>query len=268
MSERKRFSGKSVALTGAAAGMGKEIILSFLREGASAVGLDLDEEGLVRLKEEFEAGQRAGEYPEESRLLILQGDVSRQASDEALINLAVSAFGKLDILVNNAGIAGHSETVTEVTNEQWDRVIQVDLYGPMYAIRAAVKQMLRQESGGSIVTTASVAGLDGCRACVQYTAAKHGLIGLCRHTAYTYMHQGIRSNVVCPGIIDTGLLADGMSNESPLGKERISSGIDQSILPGQPADVAAMVLYLSSEEARYINGASIVVDGGLTSCGR
>ena len=256
MAEKRRFLGKSVVITGAAAGMGKAITKAFRDEGADIVAVDLNEEGLARL-------EREPDPDAEGRLLTLAGDISLQKTNEDMIDLAVNSFGKIDVLVNNAGIAGHSEPVTELTNEDWDRVMRVNLYGPMYAIRRAVTEMIGQENGGSIVTIASVAGLRGCTSSVQYTAAKHGLIGLCEHTAFAYMHQGIRCNIVCPGAIHTGMSST-RNSESPFGRQRIMAGLDDQMVYGEPTDIASAVLYLASDEAGFINGAKLVVDGGMT----
>jgi len=258
----RTFDGKSVALTGAAAGMGKQITLDFLLTGATVIGLDINEEAISKYKKELVEG-----YGSElaDRFIPLIGDVSTQEANDRLIERAVDATGKIDILVNNAGIAGKSEPVTETTNEDWDRIIAVDLTGPMYAIRAAVNRMLKQESGGNIVTIASVAGLKSGRSSVAYTVAKHGLIGLCEHTAWAYMHKGIRSNIVCPGAIKTSM-SGGFATESEFGRSRILAALDPQIVMGETKDISRTVLFLASDEAKFINGASIVVDGGL-ACG-
>lgn len=260
MSERNRFQKKSVVVTGAAAGMGKAITKSFVQEGAVVVAVDRDEQALHTLVEEIEQLRQVGAT---GYVIPYQGDISTQEANEGMIARAVRETGQIDVLVNNAGVAGKSEPITELTNESWERIMQVDLYGPMYAIRAAVTAMLTQETGGSIVTIASVAGIKGCRSSVAYTVAKHGLVGLCEHTAYTYMHQGIRSNIVCPGAIRTGMTSK-PEEESRFGRERILSGMDSNLPFGAPADIAEAVLYLASEEARFVNGATLVIDGGVS----
>lgn len=199
--ENQEFQGKSVVVTGAAAGMGKAITEGFIRKGALVIGVDINDEALRelarRLTEAY--GQEAG-----GRLIPYAADISRQETNEAMIQKAVEAAGRIDILVNNAGIAGHSETIADTTNEDWNRILNVDLNGPMFAFRAAVRQM-RKQGGGNIISIASVAGLKGCRASVAYEVAKHGVVALSEHTAYSYMHEGIRSNVICPGAIRTGI---------------------------------------------------------------
>lgn len=253
MSRENLFTGKSVVVTGAGAGMGRKITEGFLAEGATVIAVDINENTLEELKKSVN----------NENLITYAGDISRQDVNENMIYKAVEATGKIDILVNNAGIAGKSEPITETENEDWERIIAVDLTGPMYAIRVAVEQMLKQEQGGNIVTIASVAGLHGCRSSVAYTVAKHGLIGLCEHTAYTYMHKGIRSNMVCPGAIRTGMVS-GLDTESEFGLSRIRSGMDSQMPFGQAEDVAEAVLYLASDKAKFINGAKLVVDGGIS----
>lgn len=250
-----RFQGKSVVITGAAAGMGKEIMRHFIQEGASVIAVDVNEQALAALEQD-------STFQAPGKLIPFVGDISTEAANEQMIETAIRENGRLDILVNNAGVAGKSEPITELTNESWERILKVDLNGPMYAIRAAVKAMLKQ-GGGSIVTIASVAGLKGCRSSVAYTVAKHGLIGLCEHTAYTYLHQGIRSNIVCPGAIRTGMTST-LETESPFGRERILSGMDPDLPFGIPTDIANAVLFLASDASKFINGATLVVDGGAS----
>lgn len=256
----KEFDGKSIIVTGAAAGMGKKITESFIRDGGTVVAVDINEEALHILKAELEEqyGKNAAD-----RLVPFGGDISRQEVNEQMVEKAVCVSGKLDILVNNAGVAGHSEPITETTNEDWNRILNVNLNGPMYAMRAAVGKMLEQPQGGSIVTIASVAGIKGCRSSVAYTVAKHGLVGLCEHTAYAYMHKGIRSNIVCPGAIRTGMTSR-PELESSFGRERILSGMDSNVPYGVPGNIAEAVLFLASDRAEFINGATLVVDGGVS----
>lgn len=256
----KEFDNKSIVVTGAAAGMGKCITEAFIQNGATVVAVDIKEAALAALKNDIEAeyGAAAAE-----RLITFCGDISKQEVNEQMIELAVKAVGRIDVLVNNAGVAGHSEPVTETTNEDWNRILNIDLNGPMYAIRAAVNKMIAQENGGSIVTIASVAGIKGCRSSVAYTVAKHGLVGLCEHTAYAYMHKGIRCNIVCPGAIRTAM-SSRPELESMFGRERIMSGMDSNLPFGVPGNIADAVLFLAGDRAKFVNGATLVVDGGVS----
>lgn len=260
MSDNKLFQDKTVVVTGAAAGMGEQIAKDFYLSGATVVAVDINEEALDELKYKIEALSKESKS---KRFITYVGDISKEETNDAMIKKAVELTGKLDVLVNNAGVAGHSEPIADTSNEDWNRILSVDLNGPMYAIRAAVKQFLTQESGGNIVTIASMAGLKGCRSCAAYGVAKHGLIGLSENTAFMYMHKNIRSNVVCPGAIRTGMTSR-PELENEFGRERIRAGMDPDIPFGTPKDVANAVLFLASDNAKFINGASLVVDGGIS----
>ncbi len=260
INHNKEFEGKSVVVTGAAAGMGLKITEGFLEKGAVVVAVDINETALKNLEENLRE-----KYGSEiiGRLICYQGDVSKQDVNENMINKAIEKAGKIDILVNNAGIAGHSEAIADTTNDDWDRIIDVNLKGPMFAIREAVTKMISQPKGGNIVTIASVAGIKGCRSSVAYGVAKHGLVGLCEHTAYAYMHEGIRCNIVCPGAIRTGMSSN-PELENEFGRARILSGMDSDLPIGTTDDIANAVLYLASDNAKFINGATLVVDGGVS----
>jgi NAD(P)-dependent dehydrogenase (short-subunit alcohol dehydrogenase family) len=258
MDSSKRFSGKSVVVTGAANGMGKQITLDFLDEKATVIGVDVNSEALFELKKEV-TDRFGAEYA--ARLITFEGDITKPETSTEMIAKAIEVTGEINILVNNAGVAGRSEPVTETKDEDWHRIIDVDLNGPMYSIREAVSRMLEQKNGGNIVTIASVAGLRSGRSSVAYTVAKHGLVGLCEHTAWAYMHKGIRCNMVCPGIIKTSMSST-FDTESEFGRERILAGLDPDQEFGEPRDISRTVLFLASDESKYINGASFVVDGG------
>ena len=260
ISNEKEFEGKSVVVTGAAAGMGLKITEGFLEQGAVVVAVDINQNALQNLEDNLR--EKYGNEVME-RLICYQGDVSKQDVNEKMIGKAIEVAGTIDILVNNAGIAGHSEAIADTTNDDWDRIIDVNLKGPMFAIRAAVTKMISQPKGGNIVTIASVAGIKGCRSSVAYGVAKHGLVGLCEHTAYAYMHEGIRCNIVCPGAIKTKM-SSSPELENEFGRARIMSGMDSNLPVGQTGDIAEAVLFLASEKAKFINGATLVVDGGVS----
>ena len=250
-----RFENKCVVVTGASSGMGRTIALDFAKEGAAVIAVARRKERLEALAKEAEGF--AG------RIIPYPGDVSLQEVNDGMIDFAVKTCGKLDVLVNNAGVMDEFVPVGELTNALWEKIMKINLDGPMFAMRKAVQVMADQESGGSIVNVASIGGVCGCRAGAAYTASKHALVGLTKNTAYMYTAQNIRCNVVCPGGVETEVM-NSQTNISPMGMGRVMAGLDRSIAPGKPEDIAAAVLFLASGEARFVNGATLVVDGSVS----
>lgn len=249
-----RFEGKCVVVTGASSGMGWNIALSFAAEGATVVAVARRKERLEQLVKEAEG--LAG------KVLAYPGDVSSKEVNEGMIDFAVETCGKLDVLVNNAGIMDEFKPIAEVTDGQWERVFQVNLVGPMYAMRKAVQVMTGQENGGNIVNVASIGGVRGCRAGASYTASKHALVGLTENTAYMYAGK-VRCNVVCPGGVETEVM-NSQTDISQFGMGRIMAGLDTSIPSGKPQDIADTVLFVASDAAKFMTGSTIVVDGGVS----
>lgn len=250
-----RFKNKVVVVTGASSGMGRTVAADFAKEGATVIAVARREERLLELKESCanEAGQ----------IVPFVGDVSSDTVNEAMIDLAVKEYGKIDVLVNNAGIMDEFLPIAEVDNERIDKVLDLNLKGPMYAMRKAVQVMLEQETGGNIVNIASIGGTNGCRAGAVYTASKHALVGLTHNTAYMYANNNIRCNVICPGGVETEVAVN-CSAPSEHGISRVMSGIDSSIRIGQSSEISPMVLFLASDDASFINGADIKIDGGVS----
>ena len=249
-----KFENKCAVVTGASSGMGWTIALALAAEGAAVIAVARRKERLEKLV--WEAQGLPG------RIIAYPGDVSRKEVNEGMIDFAVQTCGKLDVLVNNAGIMDEFVPIGELTDEKWEKIMQVNLDGPMYAMRKAVQVMLKQ-GGGNIVNVASIGGVCGCRAGAAYTASKHALVGLTRNTAYMYADQGIRCNVLCPGGVETEVM-NSQTNISQLGMGRVLAGLDRSIAPGKPADMANAVLYMASDEARFMNGSVVVLDGGVS----
>lgn len=250
-----RFEGKSVVVTGASSGMGRQIALDFAKEGATVVAVARRKERLAELVAQAEG--LAG------KILAYAGDISSQEVCEGMIDYAVKECGKLDILVNNAGIMDEFVPIAEMSNELWDKVMKVNLDGPIFSMRKAVQVMLEKETKGNIVNVASIGGVRGCRAGVAYTASKHALVGATKNTAFMYAGK-IRCNVVCPGGVETEVM-NSQTNISQFGMGRIMSGLDTSIPAGQSEDISETVLFVASDAAKFMTGAEIVVDGGVSS---
>lgn len=249
-----RFKGKCVVVTGASSGMGRKIALDFAKEGATVIAVARRLERLEEIAKEAESF--AG------KILPYQGDISLEEVNNGMIDYAVKECGKLDVLVNNAGIMDEFTPIGELTNELFNKVMAVNLNGPIYAMRKAVQVMLEQETKGNIVNIASIGGVCGARAGVAYTASKHAIVGATKNTAYMYAGK-IRCNVVCPGGVETEVM-NSQTNISQLGVGRIMAGLDTSIPAGKVEDISTAVLYIASDDAKFMTGAEIVIDGGVS----
>ena len=247
-----RLENKVAFISGGARGMGAVEALLFTREGAKVViGDVLDEEGR---RTEAEINEAGGEC------VFVHLDVTNEASWQSAISDTVSRFGKLDILVNNAGIY-RTNTVENTTTEQWDQVMDINVKGLFLGTKAAIPEM-RKAGGGSIINMSSVAGLAGDHNSTAYTASKGAVRLFTKSTAIQYAAEGIRSNSVHPGTIETPMTADMLADQSyredrvrrvPLGRL------------GQPEDVALGALYLASDESSFVTGSELVIDGGRTA---
>ena len=252
-----RFEGKSVVITGASSGLGRQISLDFAAEGATVVAVARRKDRLDQLAEQ------AVEDGSPGQIVPYPGDVCSREVNEGMIDYAISLTGRIDVLVNNAGVLDEYLPVGEMDDDHWFQVLDTNLNGPMYAMRKAVQVMLTQEGAGNIVNVVSIGGVRGCRAGAAYTASKHALIGLTENTAAMYQPKGIRANAVCPGGISTEVMKT-QRHPSAYGVTRVMTGTDTTIPAGEPKDVSSVVLFAASDEAKYMTGATIVVDGGVT----
>jgi NAD(P)-dependent dehydrogenase (short-subunit alcohol dehydrogenase family) len=252
-----RLKDKVVVITGAASGIGRATAIRFAQEGASVV---LGDRHGQRLGEVVSQLRAAGSAVESAI-----GDISEQSAAEALVDLAVKTHGRIDVLVNNAGLMDNFHGAETVTNEVWRRVLGTNLDGPMFTIRRALPNM-RKQGRGSIVNVASQSGRSGGSAGAAYTASKHAVIGLTRQTAICYLKEGIRCNAICPGGVNTNI---GESMEldkcDPAGLARATEISSNAAGLLDPSDIAALALYLASDEARYITGAVVSADAGLSA---
>jgi NAD(P)-dependent dehydrogenase (short-subunit alcohol dehydrogenase family) len=244
-------------VTGAGSGLGREVLLALTREGASIVAFDKDEEGGEKaVAEVLAAGGRA---------VFHRGDVTNEDDIAAAVGRSRDEFGTFNVMHNNAGIQVEAP-LHETSNEQWDSVNSVNLKGVFWGCKHAVIAMREIGDGGSIINTASILALTGDPFLPAYTATKTGVLGLTRAVAVDYASDGIRCNCVCPGDMETPMIAK-YFNATP-DPEAARKEMEEAY-PGKriahPREVAQAVLFLASDEASFVSGTSIVVDGALTA---
>lgn len=249
-----KLNGKVAVITGGGSGIGRETAILFAKEGAKVVVGDWNEKTLEETVGMIQSagGEAAG----------VKSNVAVQADAEALIDAAIRKYGRVDVLINNAGVMDLNEGAGEVGNEIWERVMGVNVNGPLYLTRRAIPDMVKN-GGGAIINITSVAGLSGAAAGVAYTTSKHALIGMTRNTAWRYLKDGIRCNAIAAGAVETHITSSvDMARMDPKGSERAQ--VFYGLIPAQlkPIDIASLILFLASDEARYINGTVIPADGG------
>ena len=246
------YSGKTVLITGAASGIGRATALAFAEQGARIVIGDVGE-GARDTVEQIRA--KGGEA------IFQHADVADSASVQSLVNAAVATYGRIDAAFNNAGILPPTADFADMKEEDFDRIISVDLKGVFLCVKYEIQAMLKT-GGGAIVNTASVAGVIADPGMAPYAAAKHGVVGLTKAAALDYAKRGIRVNAIAPGLIRTPMterwLADpqikqALMANSPMGRA------------AEPEEMAGVVLFLCSPAASFVNGAVWLADGGMTA---
>lgn len=251
----KLLEGRNIIITGGSTGIGRATALACARQGANIVLADIN---LVAAHETRELVLELG-----VSCTVCETDVIDSAAVENLISHAHNAFGAIHGAFNNAGIEGKFTNITRLSEEEFDRIIAVDLKGVWLSVKHEISYFLEQGIAGSIVNTASVAGLVGSRGGSAYCAAKHGVIGLSKSAALEFAKKSIRVNAVCPGIIETDMI-DRMVLDTGVSKEEFIAQEPVGRI-GQVNEVAEAVVWLLSEKSSFVTGTAMPVDGGYTA---
>jgi NAD(P)-dependent dehydrogenase (short-subunit alcohol dehydrogenase family) len=247
-----QFQGKVALVTGAASGIGRATALAFAKEGAKVVVSDIAVDSGQETVQMIDAA--------DGHAIFIKADVSDPVQVEALIQGTIEAFGRLDIGINNAGIGSTWTRVADYSFEDWDRVIGVNLNGVFYCMHYEIQQML-ELGGGTIVNTSSIAGLKGLANSSAYSASKHGVVGLTKAAALEYARNNIRINAVCPVFARTPMLEE-LFAVNPTYEGRLVKNIPMRRY-GTPEDVAAAIIWLCSDDAGFITGHTLPLDGGI-----
>jgi NAD(P)-dependent dehydrogenase (short-subunit alcohol dehydrogenase family) len=247
------LEGKVAVITGAGSGIGRAASKIFAREGAKLlladVVADADDETLRAVKE---LGASA---------IFMKVDVAKADEVQAMVANAVASYGRIDCAFNNAGIEGAAALTHKCTEENWHRVLSINLTGVWLCMKAEITQMLQQQGGGAIVNTSSLAGIAGTQGGPAYVAAKHGVVGLTRAAALEYGRHGIRVNAVCPGPIRTPMMQRIMRGSAEAEQRFIRAEPLKRF--GEPEEIGEAVAWLCSDHASYVTGVPMPVDGGV-----
>lgn len=250
-----RLSGKSAVITGAGSGIGRAASLLFAAEGASTVIADKTDGAVETARTVAEAGGKA---------IALTGDAGDEAFVESLVAKAVAEYGGLDVAWANAGISGGWTGFDEQDGAFWAEILRVNLIGAFLLVKHASRVMIPKEKG-SIICTASVAGIRSGAGGSPYSASKAGVINLAQTSANEFYGTGVRVNAICPGLIETGMTQAIFDGARARGNEDKIGQLNPMTRGGVPIEIANAALFLASDESSYVNGQAIVVDGGLSS---
>jgi NAD(P)-dependent dehydrogenase (short-subunit alcohol dehydrogenase family) len=236
-----RLQGKVAIVTGAASGIGKATAALFRKEGAKVIAADVTEADDV-----------------------VRADAGSEADVQRLVDQAVRDHGGLDIVFANAGVSGGLASIFEQSPEDWERILRTNLIGPFLAIKYAAPH-LKARGGGSIICTASVAGIRAGAGGPAYSASKAGVINLVKVASTQLVGANIRVNAICPGLIETGMTKPIYDNARAAGKEELIGHLNPMKRGGEPEEIARAALFLASDESSYVNGHALAVDGGLSA---
>jgi NAD(P)-dependent dehydrogenase (short-subunit alcohol dehydrogenase family) len=254
-----RLRDKVTVVTGGASGMGQATVLRFLAEGAKVVIADFNaDNGAKTLKLAADGG-----FTKAARFI--KTDVVKEADVKAMIDCAIDEFGRLDVIFNNAGVGGAIGPVWDIEEAEWDYTFDVLVKGVFFGIKHATRVLRKQNQGGSIINTASVAGLSGGCGPLVYSAAKAAVINLSRAAAVQLAPDRIRVNAICPGFILTGLTRPSQMSMEESGRHL--DGLQPISDHGTGDDIAGTAVFLASDDSRFISGDALVVDGALTAIG-
>lgn len=245
------FKDKVVLVTGAATGIGRDVAVRLAKAGSRLVLSDVNEDICLQT---VQMAKEAG-----AQVHFFKCDVSREENVKALVSFAVQKYGRLDIACNNAGVEGEQKPTADCTFENWDKVINTNLKGVWMCMKYQIPEMIKS-GGGTIVNISSIAGLIGFSGLPAYVASKHGVIGLTKTAALEYAANKIRVNAICPGPIMTPMLKR-LMDTTPGFTDAITAGVPQKRI-GEPSEVSETILFLCSDQASYITGQALAVDGG------
>ncbi len=246
---------KVVILTGASSGIGNAAALGFAKEGAKVYAVARRKERLENLAKEAEGL--------EGEIIATAGDVADEDRMKEIVQEVIDENGRIDVLVNNAGVLDDYQAPHNVKDETWDRVLNINVTSVMKLIRLVIPHM-REQKSGVIVNTASVGGLNGVRGGFAYVASKHAIVGMTKHVGYVYADEGIRCVGVAPGAIGTEI-GDTVKDPDMFTLEKFMPA--QKIFPvmGEPENIGDVMVFLASDYAKFINGTTVVADGGWTA---
>lgn len=252
-----RFENKVVIITGAAGGIGKEIARKLASEGANLTLVDLNEEAVQSVAAELNL--------EKDRVLTVKADVSKEADVKNYVDQTMATFGRIDGFANNAGVEGPAKILEEITEQDFDFVYSINVKGAFYGLKY-VLPIMKQQQTGSIVNSASVAGLIGSPNMMLYNSSKHALMGMNKVAALEAAPYNVRVNTVNPGVINTQMMRQIESKVAPEAAEAARSAYQDAVPMkryGEPQEVANVIAFLLSDEASYVSSSSYTIDGAL-----